>query len=129
MAEFLTVACKLPHGIHMDLHFKDRPRERVTLKGNNSSRVIGGYGITENVPKEHFEQWMKMNRSHPAVTGGLIFSHGQTASAEAKAREQAEFRHGMERINPDAIFDDSRLGMKKPKKGEEPMIETMTKDE
>jgi len=125
MAETVTVGCKLAHGIHMDLHPKGQPRKRFTLKGNNSARVIGGFGITENVPKDHFDEWLRIHKNLPAVVDGLIFAMSQTASVEAKAREMAELRHGAERINPEDPLSDSRLGLKKPQKGEDPIIEVM----
>lgn len=122
MAEFVTVGCKLPHGIHMDLQMPGKPKVRVTLKGNNSARVIGGYGITERVPKEHFDEWMKLNKNHAFITGNLIFGMSNTASAEAKAKEYAEHRHGMEPINSNDPASDPRLGIKKAAKGEDPVI-------
>jgi hypothetical protein len=122
MADFVTVCCKLPHGLHLDLQQPGKPKVRITLKGHNSARVVGGYGITEQVPKEHFDEWMKQNRNHPAVTGNLIFAMNNTASAESKAREYAEHRHGMEPINSSDPASDPRLGIKKAAKGEDPVL-------
>ena len=95
MAEMVTVGCKLPHGLHLDIHTAGKPKIRITLKGNNSSLVIGGYGITENVPKDHFDAWMKQNKSHPAIEKDLIFAHAQKSSVEAIALEKAELRSGL----------------------------------
>jgi len=125
MAEMITVACKLPHGIHMDLHEPGKPKRRFTLKGNNSSRVIGGYGITTDVPKDFFDKWMSLHKDHPAVSGKLIFAHQQLASLESQAKERAELKHGMEPINGDNPVLDSRLGIRAPAKGEPPLLEKM----
>jgi len=96
----LTVACKMPHGFHLDIFAPDKPKRRITVKGSNSSRVIGGYGITEGVPKDHWDVWLRQHPELPAVTGGLIFALGQTRSVEDKALEQAELRTGLEGLNP-----------------------------
>ena len=110
MAEMVTVGCKLPHGLHLDILDANKARTRFTVKGNNSSLVIGGFGITEGVPKEHFDAWMRQNKVHPSVVKGLIFAHAQKNSVEAMAREKAELRSGLEQIDP----DDKRVaGVKK----------------
>jgi hypothetical protein len=96
----INVGCKLPHGIHMDITKHGELRKRVTLSGTNSSRVIGGYGITENVSKEFFDKWMSDHQDLPAVKNGLIFAHGQMASVEAKAKEKAGVVNKFEPINP-----------------------------
>jgi hypothetical protein len=98
-SDTVTVGCKLPHGIHMDLQNKGESRKRVTLKGNNDKKVIGGFGITENVPKAHFDEWIKRNKNHPSVTGGYIFSMRDMASAEAAAEERKDLRNGLEALD------------------------------
>lgn len=99
-AQFVTVGCKLPNGLHLDL--KDRSGEvvRVTLNGANSSRIIGGYGLTENVPAEHITEWLKKNSRHAAVINKHIFVHSQTESAVSIAKEQREIKTGVEPIDP-----------------------------
>lgn len=107
--EVIAVGCKLPHGIHMDMHQKGMPTERVTLKGTNSLQsgaiqrisMIGGFAVTENVPKAFFEAWMKDHEDHPAVKNGLIFHHKQVASVVdmGKERENDVFS-GLDPIDP-----------------------------
>lgn len=107
--EVIAVGCKLPHGIHMDMHRKGQPIERVTLKGTNSLQqgalikvsMIGGFAVTENVPKAFFEAWMKDHEEHPAVKNGLIFHHKQLASVVdmGKERENDVFS-GLDPIDP-----------------------------
>jgi len=98
--QVITVGCKLPHGIHMDIHREGKPRTRFTLRGVNGARVIGGFGITENVPKEHFDEWMKIHKDHPSVKQGLIFAHVQTRSVEDMAIDRKELKSGLEGLNP-----------------------------
>lgn len=100
--KLVSVGCKLPHGLHLDLKSNDGP-VRVTLKGANDARIVGGYGITENVSAEFMQQWLKKNARHQAVVNGLIFLHADTKGAEATAKERgADSRTatGLEAIDP-----------------------------
>jgi hypothetical protein len=106
----LSVGCKLPHGIHLDIRVLGQPTRRVTLKGTNSLNTglirvatIGGYAVTEDVPKEFFEEWMKRNAEHPAVKNNLIFAHGQLASVRSMGDELEDQETGLEPINPNAL--------------------------
>lgn len=96
---FVSVGCKIPSGLHLDLKTNDGP-QRVTLVGANASRIVGGYGITENVPAEFFNEWMRRNAKHAAVVNGLIFAHSETKSAESMARERATNVTGLEPVDP-----------------------------
>ncbi len=91
----ITVGCKLPHGLHLDVGAK-----RVTLNGSNSSLVIGGHGITENVDKDFFEQWLAQNKDSAAVKGGFIFANEKTNNVKAEASEKKDNKNGFEAINP-----------------------------
>lgn len=91
----ITVGCKLPHGLHLDIG-----TERVTLKGANDSELIGGHGITEGVNAEFFGKWCELNHQHPALEQGLIFAHGATADAKAQAKEQEKVKTGFEGVDP-----------------------------
>lgn len=101
----ITVGCKLPSGIHMDLGGK-----RITLNGSNSALVVGGHGITQGVDKAHFDAWMALHRESPMVKNELIFSHDKVREVQAKAADNAEKRNGFEGLDP-----------KKPAPGIEPV--------
>jgi len=106
--EVIAVGCKLPHGIHMDIRKLGEPTERVTLKGTNSLQqglirvsMIGGFAVTENVPKPFFDKWMQDNKNHPAVRNGLIFHHKQLASVVDMGKErEGDVISGLDPINP-----------------------------
>lgn len=91
----VTVGCKLPHGLHLDIG-----ETRVTLNGVNSTGIIGGHGITENVDKEFFDKWMEMYKKSEMVKNGLIFANEKTASVKAEAIEKKDNPSGFEGINP-----------------------------
>jgi len=104
----ITVGCKLPHGMHLDIRQAGEPVQRVTLKGINSltqgaiirQAQIGGFAVTENVSKEFFEEWIRQNKEHPAVKNSLIFAHVQTDSVRDMAEDRDELKHGFEPIDP-----------------------------
>lgn len=104
----ITVGCKLPHGMHLDIRHHGQTMKRVTLNGIYTSKkgqlIIpserGGYALTTNVPKDFFDEWMRLNKDHPAVANGLIFYHRQEASVVSMAQERDELQHGLEPIDP-----------------------------
>ncbi len=104
----ISVGCKYPNGIHLDIREIGQPVQRVTLKGVNSltagaiirPAMRGGFAITDNVPKEFFEQWMKLNKHHPGVVNNLIFAHEQHASVVDMAEDRSELSHGVDPIDP-----------------------------
>lgn len=100
-ATLLSVGCKIPMGLHLDLKNKDGTTSaRYTLKGSNDMRIVGGYGITENIPADFMTEWLRRNPRHPAVVNKLIFTHAETASAEAIAKEHKGQRSGLEPLDP-----------------------------
>lgn len=103
----VSVGCKLPHGIHLDIRELGQPTKRVTIKGINSLQTglirvstIGGFAVTENVPKEFFHEWMRRNAEHSAVRNKLIFAHDQLASVRSMGEEFEGQQTGLEPINP-----------------------------
>ncbi len=96
----VTVACRLPQGLHLDIVKHGELRQRVTLNGSNSAHAVAGYGITENVPKDFFDRWLAAHGELPAVKNGLIFAHAQKVSTEAQATEQAGLKSGLEPLDP-----------------------------
>ena len=98
-SNFITVGCKLPHGMHLDIQPEGKPRTRHTLKGTNSSKVIGGFGLTE-IPKDFWEAWLALNKDIDPVSKGFVWAYPTMEGAEKKAIEKANLRHGMEPIDP-----------------------------
>lgn len=92
----VTVGCKLPHGLVITVGGRS-----VTLNGVNSSRIIGGYGLTV-VDKDFFEAWKIEFSTSPLVRNDLIFDQDTAAKAESQAKEQAEVLSGLEPIDKDA---------------------------
>lgn len=98
---YCAVGCKLPNGIILEMGKRgERSHQSVKLNGANTARVVGGYGITEGVSTEFMQAYMKKHARMSFVQKGLVFIHGDVASAEAHAREQAEVKNGFERTDP-----------------------------
>lgn len=95
-----VVGCKLPHGLKLELKGNDGKVATHTLKGANAARIIGGYGLTEGIPTEFMEQWLRENAEHPAVRNQSVFMHSSVNSARAHAKDARELRTGLEAINP-----------------------------
>ena len=79
---------------------------RVTLKGSNSSRVVGGFGITEQVPQAFFDEWSAKNKELPALQNGLIFAMGKFDSVADKAEEMSGMKNGLEALDPSKVDKD-----------------------
>ncbi|QWA89611.1 hypothetical protein [Klebsiella michiganensis] len=94
MAETVTVGCKLPNGLILE-----QGAYKVELNGSNSSLVVGGYGLTENVDKEAFEAWLEVHADQPYVRKELVFAQAKTSSAQAKAKENASEKTGLEGLD------------------------------
>lgn len=90
---FVTIACKLPHGLQIDVKGVS-----LTLRGSNSPGAIGGYGFTQ-VREDYWQAWLAAHRTYTPVQKGLIFAHPKAQSAKAKATEQAEIKNGLEPLN------------------------------
>lgn len=108
MPGFVTVACKTPMGLILEL--KGRPQ--VTIKGFSipygtvpSYPLVGGYALTPNVDADFFEEWMKVNANLDLVRKHFIFAHAKSSDASAQAREMAAEKSGLEPIDPDKPAD------------------------
>lgn len=125
-SKFVTVACKLPHGLRLrvyDMEDFDEPvmgggikrSKRAVLRGDEvvlngyavphgeqrKCLVVGGFALTSHVNQEFFEEWLKQNKDLPAVKSGLIFAHATQARVGDQAKEQRKMRNGLEPIDPD----------------------------
>lgn len=107
------VGCKLPHGLVCQIFSDDLKSvvESHTIKGMNDVRIVGGYGLTEGIPTEFMTEWLKRNKSHPAVANGSIFIHTSVQGAQARAKEGREIRSGLEAIDPMNRKDSRRHGI------------------
>ncbi len=98
----VSVGCKLPNGIILELGKKgDENYRTVTLKGSNANviEVAGGYGITQ-VDKSFMDAWTKKHQWFAPLKSGAIFVEEKFDSAQARGIEQSSLATGFERLDP-----------------------------
>jgi len=121
--ETVTVGCKLPNGMHLDLYIptgaKQRSAdgsevpiyrtERVTVRGGYSGSQPGVFslppgtaGLTMRVPKDFWDAWAKANAGMPVVRNGLVFAANDKNSARSMVAERKSELTGLEALNKDA---------------------------
>jgi hypothetical protein len=99
-AKTLIVGCKLPNGLILEMgRYGDTRYQKVEVKGANSAKVAGGYGLTP-VDAEFWAAWLKKHAHLDCVTKGHVFAHSTEASAISHATERAELKTGLERLDP-----------------------------
>ncbi len=101
----VTVKCNLPHGMRFPLERGD-----IVINGNathlrgQEMGIIpsdGRYGQTY-IDESAWNEIVRIYGTLPAIKNGLIFAEKNTARANARAKEQAELRHGREPVDPKA---------------------------
>lgn len=120
-----TIACKLPHGLYMQLFVTEdasepvmgggsraikvsRPAgERVRLNGwardrmkESETQIVGGYALTHNIDADFAEKWFSDNASLDIVKNKIVFMQPKHTFAESQAREQLAIKSGFEPIDP-----------------------------
>lgn len=118
----VTVACKLPHGLILQMHemvegsepvmgggtrsFKIARRvgEPVRVRGNAVPvgkaplhAIESGFALTPNVDAAFFSAWLKQNADHDAVKNRLIYAVG--SKDVGKPRELRELKSGLEPLD------------------------------
>lgn len=112
MGTTVTVGCKLPHGLIMELPGKAEGLQpapvgkRVEIKGANSLRLdrkemATSYDTAFTPVEEEFARaWFKRYADMTAVKGGMIFIREKQADAVAQGKEMALEATGLEGLNP-----------------------------
>lgn len=122
----VSVGCKLPHGIIMQLFRMDTHDEpqfgggtkqvqravrlddrRIKLngfarwKGRDMPHDIRmGAGITHGVDADFFAEWLKQNKDLEAVKKGLIFAQAKGGEMESQLKDHVSLKSGMEPGDP-----------------------------
>jgi hypothetical protein len=127
-ANTVTVACKIPHGVWLQLHEWTEATEPHPLTGTRQVKVaskvgkpvqikgyrglpftgpipgietLGGYALTYGVPRDFWEKWLEQNQSLLIVKNQLIFAHNEKASIKDFSRGNETVKSGFEPIDPD----------------------------
>lgn len=83
------------------------PFGTVTLRGANSSAIIGGYGKTA-VPRKQWDYVERIYGKTAAWKNGVIFAADSDAYADAKAKDMAGVKTGAEPLKPGEVMDGRR---------------------
>lgn len=134
-AETVTVACKIPNGLVLqlckpivqveqgmgvtrDVQVHLKTGETITVAGPaypNGPPPKGfkrrpddadGYALTKNVPGKFWEEWFLQNKDADYVTSGLIFAFPEIESVMDMARDGERIMSGLQPLDPDG---DSRV--------------------
>ncbi|WP_324723841.1 hypothetical protein [Lelliottia sp. JS-SCA-14] len=89
-----VIGCKLPCGLKIG-----HGPAAVTLKGANDSMLINGFGITQNVPADVWEEFEKNHKSSPLFQNGIIFAVTDMESVEDASLERSRQKTGFEQVN------------------------------
>ena len=138
MATTVTVGCKLPHGLVLQLQQGyqatiegpqgsqrqvtkyTKAGKEVVIKGNaipageaHDKTIVGGFALTYGVDAEFFAEWMLQHSEFPAVVNGLIFAHEKPQVAEGEAKNARDIVSGLEPINPAKLPDEFQKQVEK----------------
>lgn len=127
MSQTVTVACRLPHGLMIEVIdpavFNDLdpkmgvrarpvdPEKQFRINGcarpvgvplpDDAPQVVSGFALTPGVPADLWDAWLDQNKAAPFVKAGLIFAHAKSGDTVAQAREGKKLRSGFEGLDPD----------------------------
>lgn len=134
----VSVACKLPNGLHLDIvATPGLPVRRVSVRGSNAGAVgmngqrafpdaiaVAGFGVTPGVPKQFWEEWLRLNQHTAVVQKGLIFAYEQVESTISRAKELGKLTTGLEGLDRDkpGLGIDSKNARLQPFDNKEPSV-------
>jgi len=82
MAKLLTIGCKLPNGIILEVN-----NQQVTLNGLNKTTIIGATYASTSVDEEFWKAWKAQNATFSALKNGAIFEASNAGEAVAIAKD------------------------------------------
>jgi hypothetical protein len=121
----VTVACKIPNGIRLQLSVSEKMHEPVMGGGHRNVEIWkksgpiydvlgpavpfgavpkfqmeGGYRLTFGIPIEFWEKWRAQNADADFVRNGLIFAHESMDNLTDECIDNQELLSGLEPLNP-----------------------------
>ena len=101
--------------------------EKFPLHGNRvpfgripNFEIVNGYALTQNIPVEIWNGWLKQHKDHPLVQNNLINALKSVDDAKAFARDGRELRSGLEPMrkpNKDGSNPDPRTPKRRNAEG------------
>ena len=121
--EMLTIACKIPMGMRLQVCKKvimPRKTEGGLIRDTEEYHrfgkeyivygpahpqnmgphctIIGDYALTPNIPKEHYDLWYSQHRNDPMVLSRAIFANSSN-KINGEAKEYRATKSGLERLD------------------------------
>jgi hypothetical protein len=96
-AKTVSIACKLPQGLHIHL---DGRREPIKLHGQNSPFNIAGHGITQGVSVDDWAAIQAQYKESPWLKNGFVFANGDGDDLAEEADDRKDVQTGFEPIDP-----------------------------
>lgn len=122
---YVTVACKLPNGLWLQLHRAQRitvpvlgggtrdetqfMREgnRYRVYGNSHPQnkapmceIVAGFALTHNIPKDFWDKWLDQNSESEIVKKSIIFGYAGRENIDAASKDHEKVKSGFERMDP-----------------------------
>jgi hypothetical protein len=98
-AQTVSVACKLPQGLH--IHLTGHPHI-IKLHGSHSPYAIAGHGITAGVSADVWEAVKVQYADAAWLKNGFVFANGAPQDTADEAEERQGVKSGFEPIDPAA---------------------------
>lgn len=109
MSETVSVGCKLPAGLILEMGIGTDKYQKFAVIGSNGpnaghGRIAGsmlsnGYGITFGIPAAFMEAWLKKHANLDAVRNGIIFALPQKDAVDMTKTFETQ-KTGFEPIIP-----------------------------
>lgn len=92
----VVVQCNYPNGLTLQIN---GGKNTFVVKGYQNATIIqGGYGLTADVPKDFWDQWLKENEAFPIYQNGCVLAQGSIKSSIAEAKANKTVKSGNEQI-------------------------------
>jgi hypothetical protein len=129
----VTVACKIPNGLILQIYKMEDHNEAVMgggwrkvsqavkvgdpVKVNGPAKYVGkdalheiryGVGLTHGIDADFFEKWIKDNADSEVVKLKLIFASPKAGEVIAQAKDQISLKSGMEGLDRNNLPEEFR---------------------
>ncbi len=96
-SDTLTVACKLPQGLHIKV-----PGTKIDIKlhGSTGPFAVAGHGMTRGVSKAEWDKVKEVFAEQLWLKDEFVFAMKSPESATDKAEDREEVRAGFEPVDP-----------------------------
>lgn len=98
-AAYVTIACKLPQGLHIRLS----DGSTLKLNGSASPYAVLGYGLTQNVPSATWEAVQAQHAEAAWLKNEFVFANGDAKSVDSQLAERKDEKGGFEAIDPNQL--------------------------